>query len=59
MEVYTPPAKPVKPADYDEFLKSLTPVEKRLHELAEVKLGSSYFVQWSHGYVSWKASQKK
>ena len=49
MEVYTPPAKPVKPADYDEFLKSLPPVEKRLHELAEAKLGSSYFVQWSHG----------
>jgi len=56
---YTPPPKPAKPADYEAFLKSLLPTERILHELAEAKLGSSYFVQWCHGYLEWKAAQKK
>ena len=59
METYTPPKPPVKPADYTEFLESLDHKERELHEMAEKLLGSSYFVQWTHGYRKWKASQGK
>jgi hypothetical protein len=47
------------PADYDLFLKSLTPQEVKLLEIATVKLGSSFFVQWCHLYRDWKAKQPK
>jgi len=46
------------PPDYKEFLKSLTPSERALHELAQkhVGLGSSYFMEKSHGYREWKTT---
>ena len=61
MQRYVPPKPAPLPADFDEFYAELTPQEKQLHELATEKLGSSYFVQWSHMYVKWsktKADQK-
>ena len=50
---YTPPKPAPLPVDFDEFYASLTPAEKELHELAIEKLGSSYFVQWTHMYKKW------
>ena len=52
---YQPPT-PILPADFHLFYASLTPDEKKLHELAKEMLGSSYFVQWTHLYQSWKKS---
>ena len=46
-----------KPANYDEFIASLTPVERELHEMAQVKLGSSYFVERTRSYKKWAASR--
>lgn len=53
MQVYTPPKPAPLPADFEEFFASLTEKEKELHELATEKLGSSYFVQWTHMYRDW------
>ena len=60
MQHYTPPKPAPLPADFDEFYAELTSQEKQLHQLATEKLGSSYFVQWTHMYTTWqkKKSQK-
>jgi hypothetical protein len=55
---YVPPPPPVKPADYEEFMAQLDAKERELHTMAEELLGSSYFVQWTHGYKKWKAGRK-
>ena len=39
------------------FIKSLSPKELALHELAIQKLGSSYFVWKSHAFQVWKQSK--
>ena len=52
-----PPHSP--PADAAEYLAACSPEEKRLVQLAIEKLGSSYFMEKSHGYKAWKATQKK
>ena len=59
MEKYTPP--PPHPLSDEEklYIKSLSPKELALHELAVEKLGSSYFVWKSHGFIKWKESLKK
>jgi len=57
-QCYVPPPPPVKPADYEEFMAQLDDKERELHIMAEELLGSSYFVQWTHGYKKWKASKK-
>ena len=54
MNVYVPPSRPPPPPDFDEFFTFLTPQERQLHELANQKLQSSYFVQWTHMYRKWK-----
>ena len=54
---YTPPKPAPLPADFDEFYASLTPAEKELHELAIEKLGSSYFIQWTHMYTKWSKAK--
>lgn len=60
MQVYTPPKPAPLPADFDEFYATLSEKEKELHELATVKLGSSYFIQWTHMYLKWsKAKAEK
>lgn len=58
METYTPPKPSPKPIDYMDFIASLSPQEKELHEIGEKFLGSSYFVQWTYSYRKWKAIQK-
>ena len=61
MQRYTPPKPAPLPVDFDEFYAQLTSQEKQLHELAIEKLGSSYFLQWTHMYTKWqkvKANQK-
>jgi len=62
MQRYTPPKPAPLPNDFAEFYAELTPQEKQLHELATEKLGSSYFVQWTHMYTKWsktKAEKQK
>ena len=57
MKVYTPPKPAPLPEDFDEFYASLTDQEKELHQLSIEKLGSSYFVQWTHFYKKWKLNK--
>jgi hypothetical protein len=52
-----PPHNP--PADVNEYLADCTPDERRLVELAIEKLGSSYFMEKSHGYIAWKNKKAK
>jgi hypothetical protein len=47
-----------KPADYEEFIASLTAVERELHEMGQEKLGSSYFVERTRSYKKWAASRE-
>jgi len=54
---YTPPKPAPLPADFDEFYAQLTEQEKELHALAVEKLGTSYFVQWTHMYARWLTSK--
>jgi hypothetical protein len=56
---YTPPPPHKKPADAEEFLASLDEISRKLHEIAEVSLGSSYFMDRCHGYLNWKKAQAK
>jgi hypothetical protein len=56
---YTPPPPAPLPADYDEFFASMTAQERELFDLAREKLGSSFFVQWSHLYKRWSAAKAK
>lgn len=54
---YEPPAIHSLNDEEIEFVKSLTPKQLALHNLAIKKLGSSYFVWKSHAFNEWK--QKK
>ncbi len=54
MEKLAPHARP---SDEAEYLASLTPVERRLQELAQEKLGSCYFMAKTNGYRKWKAKK--
>ena len=56
--VYSSPKPSPKPADYEEFLKSLTDEEQQLLTIAQEKLGSSFFVQWCRLYLDWKAKKR-
>jgi hypothetical protein len=48
-----------KPADWKEFIGSLSTVEKKLQELAAEKLGSSYFMHKTSAYKKWSAKPNK
>jgi len=56
-KTYQPPKSSPLPADYDAFYSSLNETERRLFEIAKVKLGSSFFVQWTRLYLEWKGKQ--
>ena len=45
------------PADADAYLASCTEDERKLIKLAVERLGSSYFMEKSLGYLAWKANQ--
>ena len=51
---YVPQDPHTPPADAEAFLASLDPMNRRLHEIAVDKLGSSYIMEWTHGYKAWK-----
>jgi hypothetical protein len=55
--VYLPPHK--IPEDAEEFLADCTPEERAVHNMAIKSLGSSYFMEKSHGYRLWKEKQKQ
>jgi hypothetical protein len=38
------------------YVASMTPDQRALHELAVQALGSSYFVERTHGFAKWKAT---
>jgi len=48
-----------QPADAAEYLAAVSENERKLVQLAIKELGSSYFMEKSHGYLAWKASLKK
>jgi len=45
------------PADSQAFLDACSPQERNVHMMAIRILGSSYFMDKSHGYRSWKEKQ--
>ncbi len=49
------PAHPVAP-EAEAYVAAMTPAQRELHELAVKMLGSSYFVERTHGYRKWKAA---
>ena len=50
--VFLPPHK--LPDDYAVFLDECSPQERSVHNMAIKFLGSSYFMEKSHGYLAWK-----
>ena len=50
-----PPHQP--PVDGAEYLAACSPEERLVVKLAIERLGSSYFMEKSHGYLAWKAKQ--
>lgn len=55
---YTPlPPHTVGPIG-KKYLASLDEKEQKLHEMAVEKLGSSYFVEKTHGFRKWLATHK-
>lgn len=53
---YTPLKPHAVPDLVQPYLDQMTPKERELHELAVSILGSSYFIEYSHGYLNWFAS---
>ena len=49
------PPHPVPP-EAAAYVAGFTPAQKELHEMAVKLLGSSYFVERTHGYRKWKAA---
>ena len=49
------PPHPVAP-EAQPYLDSLSPAARELHELAVKMLGSSYFVERTHGFAKWRAA---
>ena len=52
-----PPHQP--PADAAAYLAAVSDAERLVVRLAIERLGSSYFMEKSHGYLAWKAGLKK
>ncbi len=52
--------KPQEPHSLNEkerqYIDTMSPQEKQLHELAVKMLGSSYFVGKTHGFTKWLTS---
>lgn len=56
---YVPNPPHTVPSEAIPYIESLSPDELKLYEMAVKILGSSYFVEKSHGYLKWKASNKE
>jgi hypothetical protein len=39
------------------YVEQMNPKERELHDLAIELLGSSYFIEYSHGYLNWAKTQ--
>ena len=52
LEPHTPPPETAA------YIAAMTPRERELHKLAVKLLGSSYFVEYSHGFAQSKAAKK-
>jgi len=39
-----------------QYIRSMTPAQLELHAMAQAKLGSSYFVERSKGFLKWKSN---
>ena len=39
-----------------QYIAQMGSQDRALHELAVQKLGSSYFVKWTHGFKKWSAA---
>jgi hypothetical protein len=46
-------------AECSLFLSSLSPLERRVCQIAESHLESSFDLSRSSGYIAWKANQQK
>ncbi len=55
---YTPLPPHAVPGEAKAYVESMSSKERALHYLAVELLGSSYFVEWSHGFKKWKAAQE-
>jgi len=53
---YTHPEHPISP-EGKQFLASLTQEQRNLQVLAQKMLGSSYFIEKTHGFKAWAAAQ--
>lgn len=51
-----PPHKPKLEAA--QYIRSMTVAQLELHKMAQEKLGSSYFVERSKGFLEWKKTNK-
>jgi hypothetical protein len=56
IETYTPPPPHEIPEEAKAYVEAMSERDRALHELAVELLGSSYFVEWSHGYKKWRAA---
>jgi hypothetical protein len=50
--MYTHPEHPISP-EGNQFLASLTQEQRNLQTLAQKMLGSSYFIEKTHGFKAW------
>jgi hypothetical protein len=55
---YEPPKTHNLSDEEKEYVESLNPKERALHNMAIKGLTSSYFVWKSHGFIKWKESKK-
>ena len=53
---YVAPPPHAVPAVAEPYVAAMSAKERALHDLAVELLGSSYFVEYSHGYRAWKAA---
>jgi hypothetical protein len=58
MNTYTPLPPHTIPPEAKPYVDQMDERTRSLHDLAIQLLGSSYFVEYSHGYRKWKAAQK-
>jgi hypothetical protein len=56
--MYTPLKPHETPDNVKPYLEQMTSKERELHDLAVKLLGSSYFIEYSHGYLNWLSKQK-
>lgn len=51
----TQPPHPLSPQE-QTYVNQMSSKDRALHDLAIQKLGSSYFVKWTHGFKKWSAA---